>query len=136
MTMFQSFAASDNIRIARSKHLVSLADDTYDLILIPKFAFVMQVWFLVTTAYAGGTNGSATIGFKGNGESADADGFMDATAAGGRATGVKLMSDDAQPGSKGKWFTTASGFLTITLNDGDDTTKLIGHVVMAYTVLH
>ena len=136
MAMFQSFAASDNIRIARSKHLVSLADDTYDLILIPKFAFVMQVWFLVTTAYAGGTNGSATIGFKGNGESADADGFMDATAAGGRATGVKLMSDDAQPGSKGKWFTTASGFLTITLNDGDDTTKLIGHVVMAYTVLH
>ena len=136
MAMFQSFAASDNIRIARSKHLVSLADDTYDLILIPKFAFVMQVWFLVTTAYAGGTNGSATIGFKGNGESADADGFMDATAAGGRATGVKLMSDDAQPGSKGKWFTTASGFLTITLNDGDDTTKLIGHVVMAYSVLH
>ena len=61
---------------------------------------------------------------------------MDAAAAAGRAAGAKVMTDDTQPGSKGKWFTTASGFLTITLNDGDDTTKLIGHVVMAYSVLH
>lgn len=136
MPDFQSFAASDNFRLARSKTLYQLADGTYNLILLPKFAFVMQLWLIITTAYAGGAGGSATVGFTGNGETADPDGFLDATAAGGRATGVKLMTDDAQPGSKGKWFNSASGFLTITLDDSTDTTKLIGHVVVAYSVLH
>lgn len=136
MTMFQSFAASDNFRLARSKNLYELADDTYDLILIPKMGFVTQIWFSVVQAYAGGSTGSATIGFKGNGESADPDGFMDATACGARATGYKLMSDDAQPGSKGKWFNSASGFVTITLAKGDDTTLLRGFVFVQYSVLH
>jgi hypothetical protein len=136
MPDFQSFAASDNFRLARSKTLYTLADGTYNLILLPKFAFVMELWFIVTQAYAGGSGATATIGFTGNGETADPDGFMDATAAGARATGVKCMSDDAQPGSKGKWFNSASGFLTITLDDNAETTLLIGHVLVAYSVLH
>ena len=136
MPDFQSFAASDNFRLARSKTLYTLADGTYNLILLPKFTFVMELWFIVTQAYAGGSGASATIGFTGNGETADPDGFMDATAAGARATGVKRMSDDTQPGSKGKWFNSASGFLTITLDDNAETTLLIGHVLVAYSVLH
>ena len=135
-TDFQSVAASDNFRLARSKNLYELADGTYNLILIPKFAFVMDVWFYVSTAYAGGATGAATIGFTGNGETADPDGFFDATAAGARATGMKRMTDDTQPGSKGKWFNTASGFLTITLAKGNDTTLLRGFVFMQYSVLH
>jgi hypothetical protein len=136
MPDFQSFAASDNFRLARSKTLYQLADGTYNLILLPKFAFVMQIWFSVTTAYAGGAAGAVTIGFTGNGETADPDGFMDATQAGARVAGVKIMTEDAQPGSKGKWFNTAGGFLTITLSKGTDTTLLVGHVLCQFSVLH
>lgn len=136
MTMFQSFSASDNFRLARSKTLYELDDDTYDLILLPKFAFVMNIWFYVSVAYAGGASGAATIGFKGNGETADPDGFMDATACAARVAGYKQMLDDAQPGSKGKWFNEASGFLTITLSAGTDTTLLQGFVMCQYSVLH
>ena len=129
-------AAADNFRLARSKQLVSLADGTYNLIRIPKYAFVDEIWFYVSTAYAGGAGGAATIGFLGNGETADPDGFMDAAAAGGRATGMKFMSSDAQPGSKGKWFTTAGGMLTITLAEATDTTLLIGVVLMRFSVIY
>jgi hypothetical protein len=128
--------AADNVRLARSRTLLDLADGTYNLIRIPKFAFVDEVYFWVTTAYAGGTTGAATVGFTGNGESADPDGFMDATFADGRATGMKRMTGDAQPGSQGKWFSTASGMLTLTLAKGDDTTLLRGWLFMKYYVLH
>jgi hypothetical protein len=134
--MFQSFSASDNFRLARSKTLYELADDTYDLILLPKFAFVMNVWLYVTQAYAGGSGATATIGFKGNGETADPDGFMDAAACAARVTGYKQMLDDTQPGSKGKWFNDASGFLTITLDDNAETTLMIGFVLCQFSVLH
>jgi hypothetical protein len=136
MPDFISGHASDNFRLGRSKTLYELADGTYNLFLIPKFAFVMQIWFYITQAYAGGAAGSATIGFTGNGETADPDGFMDATACGARATGYKIMTDDTQPGSKGKWFNTASGFLTITLAKSTDTTLLRGFVFVQYSVLH
>ena len=136
MTMFQSFAASDNFRLARSKPLVSLADGTYDLIMIPKYAFVMNVWFQVTTAYAGGSGATATIGWTGNATTADPDGFMDAAWAAGRVAGMKEMHGDTQPGSKGKYFSDGSGFLTITLDDNAETTLLIGQVFMQFSVLH
>lgn len=136
MVDFYSGIAADNIRLARSRTLLDLADGTYDLIRIPKFAFVDEVWFWITTAYAGGSSGAATVGFKGNGETADPDGFMDATQAGARAAGMKRMTPDAQPGSQGKWFSTASGTLTLTLAKGDDTTLLRGWMFMRYYVLH
>ena len=136
MTMFQSFSASENFRLARSKPLVTLADGTYDLIMIPKYAFVMNVWFQVTQAYAGAASGSATIGWKGNATTADPDGFMDAAWAAALVTGMKEMHGDTQPGSKGKWFSDGSGFLTITLSKGTDTTLLIGQVFMQFSVLH
>ena len=131
-----SITAADNYRLARSQTLLELADGTYNIIRIPHFAFVDEVWLSITQAYAGGSSGAVTVGFVGNGETADPDGFMDATQAGGRATGMKIMSEDAQPGSKGKWFSTAGGLLTITLAKGDDTTLLIATVFMRFSVLH
>lgn len=130
-----SLRASDNHRLVRSDTLLELADGTYNLIRIPKFAFVDEVWLSITQAYAGGSTGAATVGFVGNGETADTDGFMDATQAGARATGMKRMSEDAQPGSKGKWFSAAGGLLTITLAKGNDTTLLIATVFMRFSVL-
>lgn len=136
MPDFISTIASDNFRLARSKTLQELADGTYNIINLPKFTFVHGVIFYVTQAYAGGAGGSATIGFTGNGESADPDGFMDATAADGRATGYKHSIDDGQPASKGKWFNAAGGQVTITLAKSTDTTLLIGYVFVKYSVLH
>lgn len=131
-----SIKAADNYRLAKSKSLITLADGAYNLIRIPKYSFVDQIWLYVTQAYAGGASGAATIGFTGNGETADPDGFMDATQAGARATGMKLMTADAQPGSKGKWFSDAGGMLTLTLSKGTDTTLLKGHIFMRYTVIY
>ena len=136
MTVFQSYAASENFRLARSKSLYDLDDDTYDLIMIPKFAFVNQVWLYITQAYAGGASGTITVGFKGNGESEDAVAFMNTTVAAGRAAGMKIASDDTEAASNGKWFTDASGFITITLSHGTDTTLFRGYVIAQYSVLH
>ena len=136
MVDFLSTRASDNMRLARSKRLVEKADGTYALINLPRYAFVKDMWFYITQAYAGGANGAATIGFIGNGETADPDGFFDAAWAAGRVAGVKRMSGDTQPGSKGKWFNEASGQITITLAAGTDTTLLIGYVFAEYSVIY
>jgi hypothetical protein len=136
MTDFLSLAVADNYRLARSHRLIDLDDDTYNIIRIPKFAFVKEIWLYVATAYAGGATGTATIGFVGNGESADPDGFMDSAACGAEATGMKRMSDDTQPGSQGKWFSTAGGLLTITLSHGTHTTLLTATVFMEFSILH
>ena len=127
---------SDNYRIARSGVFNAFADGTYGLIALPKFAFVDQIWFHVTQAYSGGAGGSATIGWTGNATTADPDGFMDATAASARTLGMKVMTEDAQPGSLGKWFDSGRGMVTITLDDSSDTTLLIGQVFCRYSVIH
>jgi hypothetical protein len=128
---FQSNSASDNFRLARSKTLYELADGTYNLIQLPKFAFVDKVWFYVSQAYAGGANGEATIGWTGNATTAVADGFMATAVALPRATGMKESA-----AGKAKWFDAGSGCLTITLSKGTDSTLMRGFVFARYSVLH
>ena len=135
MTDLLSIKSADNYRLARSGTLLERADATYNIIRIPKFAFVDEIWLYITQAYAGGASGAATIGFVGNGETADPDGFMDSTQAGARVAGMKRMTGDTQPGSQGKWFSTAGGLLTITLSKGTDTTLLIATVFMRYSII-
>jgi hypothetical protein len=136
MPDFLSNIAADNLRLCRSKTLLNLADGTYNLIVIPRYAFVIESWVIITTAYAGGSGATGTLGFVGNGESADPDGFMDATQMAVRVAGTKRMTPDTQPGSQGKWFNTAGGLLTITLAASTDTTLMIGHVFMMFSVIH
>jgi hypothetical protein len=133
---FQSFSASDNFRLARSKTLYDLVDGTYNIIQVPKFAFIDQLWFIVTTAYTGGAGGSATIGYTGNATTAAAAGFMAAGTTLARAAGTKIMTADTAAGSKGKWFSDGSGCVTITLAASTDTTALRGYVFVRYSVLH
>jgi hypothetical protein len=133
---FISFSASDNFRLARSKTLYDLADGTYNLIQLPKFAFVDQIWFIVTQAYAGGSGATATIGWTGNATTASPAGFMAAGVTLARATGTKIMTSDTAAGSKGKWFSDGSGCITITLDDNAETTLLRGFVFARYSVLH
>ena len=132
-----SIHASDNYRMARSKHLINNADGVYNLIRIPHFAFVKQIWAQVLVPYSGGTLNAGTmlIGFTGNGETADPDAFVD-SAFDVEVAGMYNMYSDAAVSSKGKWFSAGSGMLTATIETGDHTTLLSAYIFMEFTVLH
>jgi len=136
MTDIKAYFASDNYRLVRSKTLLNLDSDTYDIIYVPRYAFVTDLWLYVSVAMAGGGAGTVTIGFKGNGETADPDGFMDAGTCICTATGYKRAIQDAQPASQGKWFNDAAGCITITIANGTHTTLMTGFVFAQFSVLH
>lgn len=119
-TDYISFAAADNIRLARSKHLLNVADDTYNIIQIPKYAFITSVWLQVITAYdtAGAT---VTIGWVGNGETAQPAGFMSADIADCTVAGLKRAVKDTNLDYEGKYFSDASGLVTLTSNKNSGT---------------
>lgn len=125
-----SSRAADNFRIMRSGKITLSADDTYQVIKLPKKAFVVGVWLEILTAFDDQTtDGTITVGFSGNGETADADYFMDNTAAAPLVTGMKEVT-------KGKWFSDASGLITVTANDNDSTVNPVIRVWVLYSVIH
>ena len=122
--------SADNIRMMRSGKITLSADDTYQVIKLPKKAFVVGVWLEILTAFDDQTtDGTITVGFSGNGETADADYFMDNTAAAPLVTGMKEVT-------KGKWFSDASGLITVTANDNDSTVDPVIRVWVLYSVIH
>ncbi len=124
---------SDNFRLVRSKHIVApLVAGTYGVIRIPKFAFVRNVWVLTDNAVTG-TTVDNTIGFEGNGETADTNFFFETADAVGLDIGVKSAGGGTMP-FRGKWFNTASGSITITAADAWTAGKII--VFAEFSVLH
>lgn len=122
--------SADNIRMMRSGKVTLSADDTYYVLKLPKKAFVVGVWLEIITAFDDQTtDGTITVGFSGNGETADADYFMDNTAAAPLVTGMKEVT-------KGKWFSDASGLITVTANDNDSTVNPVIRVWVLYSVIH
>ena len=122
--------SADNIRMMRSGKVTLSADDTYHVLKLPKKAFVVGVWLEIITAFDDqATDGTITVGFSGNGETADADYFMDNTAAAPLVTGMKEVT-------KGKWFGTSSGLITVTANDNDSTVNPVIRVWVLYSVIH
>ena len=128
-----SYSAADNYRMARSKHLINLADDTYYLIQIPRYAFVRSVWLFISTAYdtAGAT---VTVGWVGNGETAVANGFITSDVAACTVTGLKVSMSDTLTTFQGMYFNDASGLITLTSskNSGTGGTMI---VFAEYTVI-
>ena len=122
--------AADNFRLMRSGKITLSADETYAAVKVPKKAFVVGVWLEIITAFDDQTtDGTITVGFSGNGETADADYFMDNTAAAPLVTGMKEVT-------KGKWFSDASGLITVTANDNDSTVNPFIRVWVLYSVIH
>lgn len=122
--------AADNFRLMRSGKITLSADETYAAVKVPKKAFVVGVWLEIITAFDDQTtDGTITVGFSGNGESADPDYFMDNTAAAPLVTGMKEVT-------KGKWFGDASGLITLTVADNDSTVDPIVRVWVLYSVIH
>ena len=122
--------AADNFRMMRSGKVTLSADDSYAVVKVPKKAFVVGVWLEIITAFDDKTtDGTITVGFSGNGETADPDYFIDNTAAAPLVVGMKEVT-------KGKWFGDASGLITLTVADNDSTVDPIVRVWVLYSVIH
>ena len=125
--------ASDNFRLARSQTMVSASDGTYNLIRLPVNAFVMDVWLYMSTAYSGGSP-SITIGWLGNGETAQPAGFMTNLVAKPLEAGIKRAMKETLEQFPGKYFNAASGMVTATLA-ADTGTGGIWQVLVHYSVI-
>lgn len=119
-TNLYSTVESHIVRTKKSKKIsASLASGTYSVLRIPRYTLVKDIWLFVKTVFDGITPATLTIGFAGNGETEDGDGFMDAASALLTSTGLKRATSDSQPWSEGKWFGDAAGSIEVvfTLND-------------------
>jgi len=125
--------SADNFRLYRSGVLAAPADGTYNVIRIPKFAFVKNVWVDITTAY---TNALATleIGYEYNGSSVAA-GFLSSGISEPNVVGLKAAFRDTLVSFPGKWFSLDNGTITVTTDDNGGTAGTF--VVFAeYTIIH
>lgn len=111
---------ADNFRLVQSVKLIEPADETYSLFSIPKYAFVTDVWLIKEVA-ATAAGALVSVGFTGNGETADPDAFIDVILGEATTTGVVRAIQDGQPASRGKWFSTAGGAITLTCDDNGGT---------------
>jgi hypothetical protein len=136
MADFISTALSDNYILAKSKRLYNKASAVYNIIRIPRYAFLSELYVSVVTPMSGGTpaSGSLLVGFSGNQETADPDGFIDSVAD-IETAGMYRMSADGAVASQGKWFNDGSGMVTITIDNGDHTVLLDAHIFVGYSVV-
>ena len=134
-TNFFTNQFADNLRVARSKTFNAVDDATYNAIRLPRFTLVMDVWLHITTAYVAGAP-VITVGWSGNGETADPDGFLTNAIAHPAQTGLKRATMGTAGWAAGKYFNTAGGIVTVTVDDGAATTEGIFIVFCAYSVVH
>jgi len=125
--------ASDAFRLEASKLMLAPADATYNIIKIPRFAFVTDVWVQIVTAFT--VNASITVGWLGNGETAVADGFITTEIADPLTVGIKRAFNSTAVTFPGKYFSEASGAITVTVADNDGA---VGNfrVFVQFTVIH
>lgn len=131
MTDLLSTRAADNIRLAGSRVILTPSAATYNLIRLPKFTFVTDVWLKVTTA---GSSKTVSVGWAGNGETAVTAGFLSYDIADVTTTGLKRAMKDTLVSFEGKYFSTAGGLITMTVG----TTQTTGafEVFVQYHILH
>ena len=123
--------SDDNLRVTRSGAVTLSANETYALVKVPMNAFILGIWLHKTTAFdaaTDGTSGTLTLGFVGNGESADVDYFMSDETVDSDATGI--VTHDG-----GKHFSAAGGYITITRTINDSTVNPVVQLFVAYTVI-
>ena len=114
MADLYTHAFSDNTRLAKSKSMIGLADATYNIIAIPRFALVKTVW--IWKRVVSGAGASITIGCIGNSEVADPDAFMTNAETLPNALYVECMTGFGSTAdwAGGKYFDAASGAITLT----------------------
>ena len=113
MTDRFSHKLADNYKLAMSGLFIIPSADTYDIIRIPKWAFVEDAWLEVTVACTAGA--TISVGWKGNGETAQVAGFMSVDLTKPTETGLKRAQKDNLLSFPGKYFGDGSGAVTITI---------------------
>ena len=128
MTDFYRNKLADNYKLAVSGLFnVPTVSSTYDIIRIPHWAFVYDVYFEVVTLDSGGA--LIEVGFKGNGDTADPNYFL-TTSAGVLSAAAIIVPD----GKFAKYFSSASGTITLTTN-GTAVTTAQYRVFVGYAVI-
>lgn len=125
---------ADNRMLAMSGLFITPSNDTYDIIRIPHWGFVSNVWLEVTTAYVGGAP-IITVGWKGNKETAVPAGFMSSDISKPAEIGLKIAQKDNLEAFPGKYFGDGSGAVTVTIAAGGATTEGNFRVFCEYTVI-
>ena len=112
--------SADNFRLYRSGKLATPADGTYNVIRIPRYAFVKGVYIDIQTAY---TNAGAilTVGWSGNGEVAVPAGFITTSVSDPTVAGCKAAFNDTLASFPCKYFDAANGYITVTTDDNGGT---------------
>jgi hypothetical protein len=126
-----SVKAADNYRIGKSRTILTPTADTYWLYRFPRYTLVTDVWLYVPTA---GSSDTVSIGWTGNGETAQAAGFMSLDIAAVMETGMKRAQHDTLVAFEGKYFDDASGLLTMTVGTTQTTGEF--HVFVQYSIIY
>lgn len=131
MTDFYSNKLADNYKLALSRLFNVPTADTYDIVRIPHWALIDDVWLDITTACT--ADGTITIGWKGNQETAQPQGFMSDDIAEPDVLGIKRAQKDNLLSFPGKYFGNSGGTVTVTV--GGTATALIFRVFVGFSVV-
>lgn len=113
MTDRFSHKLADNYKLGMSGLFIIPAADTYDIIRIPKWGFVEDVWIEITATCT--LLATVTVGWKGNGEAAQTAGFMSNDIVAPQVLGLKRAQKDNLLTFPGKYFSAGSGCVTVTV---------------------
>jgi len=113
MVDFYRNKLADNYKLALSGLFNGPTAAVYDIIRIPRWALVDDVWLNITTACTAGA--TITIGWKGNQATAAPSGFMSNDIAKPQDIGMKRAQRDNLLSFPGMYFNAGSGTVTITL---------------------
>ena len=133
MTDYAKRTMSDINWLCKSKTVTTPGDDTHDLCRIPANSMVTAIIVEKTTAYTD-VGSVVTLGFKGNGETADVDAFMSSTIFAPAEVGTVSTLQGAVKNSGGKYFE-KGGMVTVTSDDNAGTAGTF-IVYVHYTQLH
>lgn len=127
-------AFADNVRLAKSKFYTAPASGTYNIIQLPRYTFVKDVWIQIVTA-ASAAPTALTVGWVGNDETAVTNGFITTDIANPTVVGLKRAQGDTAVTFPGKYFSGGSGVVTFTYTAGSDTTCAF-RIFVDYVVIH
>lgn len=122
---------SDLRWIRASAVITTPVDGTHVVCPIPKNTLVTNI-ILVKTTGATVAGALVSIGFQGNGQTADTSFFMSSAVANPTNVGAVSIHQGSAPGAGGKYFTTA-GAITVTTDDFGGTTSGTFQVFVEYT---
>lgn len=134
-TLIGRSAETDDLRFLTAPLLLNPADNVYHLIRIPWHAFVTNVIVALTAGWA--ADSTITVGFDGNGETADPDAFLisaDIVPDGSILT--RSLKDSSAVNGGGKWFDSNSGAITVTTVIGAGTALSAMRLFVEYKVIH